>query len=356
MKKPLIIAITVWLFAVSAGAFYFWNTPQKSSNNLASYKNLWQETFRSYQSGVTKIPKKGKFDFEMASMATGSGEALTRLWNMEFREKFSSLAIAILGDYDFESAEHPSLDATMKMYLNKRSFGAGDIDIGVHIDGNGMVAYTLNNLKRNALEFLGVPPDMIDSLMLSFDENKGKMITSGTEAELLRGVIAAITEASKDSPLKENSKEEEQKIIAAFLDDEVIEVTSGEQKDEDITTLTFRLNPDNTIRFLNNVATILGGDNTEKRFDGDVEFFKSFTIAGTMDIQDARVIDSHILTEIPVSSLDPATLEKRYDLLKLENQLIYPNPERFDIDLTSLISSQSTPDNKLQFHFRWLIK
>lgn len=357
MKKPFIVGI-IALSVVSSGvAYYFWSTSGNGYvHDLASYKTLWQDTFREYQTSTTNIPKKGKFDFEISSMATGTGEALNKLGNMQFREKFSSLAIGFLGEYDFESDEHPSLDATLKVYLNKRSFGAGDIDITFHIDGSGSVSYSLNNLKRNALEFFSVPGDTIDSLMLSFEEGAGKTIDSGTEAELLRGVIATFIEASKDSPLEENSKEEEWKIIDAFLSNEVIEVTGGEEIDEETTKLIFRLNPDNTITFLDSVAQILWGENAGKTFEGDREFLKSFTIAGTLDIQNKRIIDSRFVTELPLSSLDSATGEKKYDILSLENRLMYPNPERLDIDLTSLLSSKSTPHNKLQFHFRWLIK
>lgn len=158
--------------------------------------------------------------------------------------------------------------------------------------------------------------------------------------------------SEKNAPLRENSREEEAKIIAAFLDTEVLEVTSGSEKEDGVSTLVMKLNPENTVKFLNQVATILGGEDAKKDFESNTAFLSSFTIAGTMDIQDKKIIDSHILAEIPLSSIDEKTLEKKYDALITENKFIYANPERFDVDITTLVSTKNTPDNKLQLHFR----
>ncbi len=193
---------------------------------------------------------------------------------------------------------------------------------------------------------------MIDDLMLSFEENQGKIIRSDTHAEFLKEIFATLVVSKKNSPLRENSKEEERKIIDAFLDTEVLEVTGGVEKEEDISTLTMKLNPENMIRFLNQVATILGGDEAKKEFDSNTDLLKSFTLAGTMDIENKKIIDSRILSEIPLSSIDLKTGEKIYDALITENRFIYANPERFDVDITTLISTKNTPNNKLQLHFR----
>lgn len=145
---------------------------------------------------------------------------------MKFQEKFSSMSVGFLGDYNFEDEEHPSVDATIKVYLNKRTFGAGDIDITFRIDGSGSVAYSLNHLDRATLEFFGAPKDMVDDLMLAFDENQGKLISSDTRAEFLKEIFATLVVSKKNSPLRENSKEEERKIIDAFLETEALEVTA----------------------------------------------------------------------------------------------------------------------------------
>ncbi|EKD30188.1 MAG: hypothetical protein ACD_78C00128G0003 [uncultured bacterium (gcode 4)] len=354
MKKPL-LAIFLAIFLTSSLSSCFWNK-EETKHDVLYYKNLWKETFRSYQAAVTKIPKKGKFDFELGTMVSGDGKALSEFGGMKFQEKFSSMSIGFLGDYNFEDEEHPSMDATVKVYLNKRSFGAGDIDITFRIDGSGAVAYSLNHLDRATLEFFGAPKDLTDSLMLAYDENKGKLISSDARAEFLKEIFATLVVSKKNSPLRENSKEEEGKIIDAFLDTEVLEIIGGVEKEEDIATLTLKLNPDNVVTFLNRVATILGGDEAKKEFDGNKDFLSSFTIAGTMDIQDKKIIDSRILSEIPLSSIDVKTGEKIYDALVTENKFMYANPERFDVDITTLISTKNTPDNKLQLHFRWLIK
>ena len=352
MKKPLIIGLIGVLFAIALSFYFFGTKTGETIKDISYYKNLWKESFRSYQAAVTEIPKKGKFDFELGVMASGTGEALSGFGNIQFQEKLSSMSIGFLGDYNFEDMERPSMDATIKTYLNKRSFGAGDIDISFHIDGSGSVSYSLNHLDRTALEFFGAPKETIDDLMLSFEENQGKLISSDVHAEFLKEVFATLVASRKDSPLRENSEEEESQIIDAFLETEVLEIVGGSEKEEGVFTLTMKLNPDNTIVFLNRVATILGGENAEKNFDGNEEFLKSFTIAGTMDLQDKKIVDSHILSEIPLSSIDEQTGEKKYDALVTENRFIYANPERFDIDLTTLISTKNTPDNKLQLHFR----
>lgn len=350
--KKLLTPILLGVFLVSALSSCSLGSDVQKGKDLPYYKNLWKDTFRSYQAAVTKIPRKGKFDFELSTMVTGSGEALSGFGNIQFREKLSSMSVGFLGDYNFEDQEHPSMDATIKMYLNKRSFGAGDIDITFRIDGSGATSYSLNHLDRATLEFLGAPRDMVDSLMLAFDENQGKFISSDAHAEFLKEIFTTLAVSKKDSPLRENSKEEEKQIIDAFLDAEVLEVTAGSEKEEDTSTLTMRLNPENTVIFLNRVAAILGGEDARKDFDGNKEFLKSFTVAGTVDLRDKRIIDSHVLSEIPLSSIDEKTGEKKYDALITENQFIYANPERFDVDLTTLISTKNTPDNKLQLHFR----
>jgi len=352
MKKYLLIGFA-GVFLLSILSFYFLSSKTSETvQDISSYKNLWKESFRSYQAAVTKIPKKGKFDFEVSTMVSGNGEALSEFGGMKFQEKFSSLSIGFLGDYNFEDAERPSMDATMKVYLNKRNFGAGDIDITFRIGGDGSVVYSLNHLDRATLEFFGAPKEMIDDLLLAYEENKGKLIASDARAEFLKEVFATLVVSKKDSPLRENSKEEEELIISAFLETEVLEVTAGEEKEDGVSVLTFRLNPDNVITFLNRVATILGEETAGKVFDGDREFLNSFTIAGTIDLADKKIVDSRILSEIPLSSIDAKTGEKKYDALITENRFIYANPERFDIDLTTLISTKNTPDNKLQLHFR----
>lgn len=240
----------------------------------------------------------------------------------------------------------------MKVYLNKRSFGVGDIDITFQIDGSGAVAYSLNHLDGPTLEFLGASKEMIDDLMLTFEENQGKLISSDAHAEFLKEIFTTLAVSEKNSPLRENSEAEEAQIIAAFLDSEVLEVTAGSEKDDGISTIAMKLNPLNTIKFLNQVATILGGDEAKKDFGSNIDFLKSFNIAGTIDLQDKKLIDSHILAEIPLSSIDQTSGQKKYDALIAENKFIFANPERFDIDLTTLISTKNTPNNKLQLHLR----
>jgi hypothetical protein len=356
MKKFFIFWLLVFFFATSLSSCFLDTKTPEVVKDVLYYKNLWKDTFKLYQTAITKVPKKGEFDFELGTMVSGNEKELSEFGGVVLNGKFSSLSIGFLGNYNFEDTERPSLDATMKIYLNKRNFGAGDIDITFKIDGSGSVAYSLNNLDRTTLEFFGASKEMIDTLMLTFEENKWKLISSDAHAEFLREIFTSLVVSEKNSPLRENSKDEEIKIITAFLDSEVLEVTAGAEKEDWISTLNMRLNSENAVKFLNQVAIILWGEEAKKEFDSNGELLKSFTIAGTMDIQDKKIMDSHILAEIPLSSIDEKTGEKKYDALLGENKFIYANPERFDVDLTTLISTKSTPNNKLQLHFRWLIK
>ncbi len=356
MKKFLLLLFVALVFVFGLASCFTDTKTVETIKDITYYKNLWKDTFQSYQTAITKVPKKWKFDFELGAMVSGSGEALSEFGWVPFKEKFSSMDIGFLGDYNFEDLEHPSLDATMKIFLNKRSFGAGDIDITFKIDGSGSVAYSLNNLDRTALEFFGAPKEMIDELILSFEENNGKLITSDAHAEFLKEIFTTIVMSEKNSPLKENTPEQEAKIIRAFIESEVLEVTAWEEKEDGISRLTMRLNPENVIKFLNQVAIINGGEDAKKEFDGNKDFLKSFTIAGTMDLQEKKIVDSHIVSEIPLSSVDAKSGEKKYEALITENRFMYANPERFDVDLTTLIFTKNTPNNKLQLHFRWLIK
>lgn len=77
MKKILLTGLlTIFLTSALSSCFTDTQSP-KSVQDISYYKNLWKETFRSYQAAITQIPKKGKFDFELATMVSGSGEALS---------------------------------------------------------------------------------------------------------------------------------------------------------------------------------------------------------------------------------------------------------------------------------------
>lgn len=77
MKKILTSALLAVFLVFSLSSCGKDAEKQEAGKDLPYYKNLWKDTFRSYQSAVTNMPKKGKFDFELSVMASGSGEALS---------------------------------------------------------------------------------------------------------------------------------------------------------------------------------------------------------------------------------------------------------------------------------------
>jgi hypothetical protein len=84
--------------------------------------------------------------------------------------------------------------------------------------------YSLNNIDSKVLKVLQINQKDIDNIMLLYDENKNKKITTDAQANFLKEIIDTIQEKGKDSPLYKNSKEQEQQIIKAFLDSEVVNV------------------------------------------------------------------------------------------------------------------------------------
>ncbi len=349
--KKLMFCILFIFGTIFLTSCFWWE-----KKDLLYYKNVWKDTFKNYQYSTTKIPKKGQFNFELSTMVAGNTEWISGFSNLNFEEKFSSLSIQIFWDHDFENINNPKLSANIKIYLNKRTFWLADVDISIDINWKWQVEYSLNNMNENVLKLFQIKQEDIDVLMASFNENKWKKTIADAKTNILGQIIQTILDSSKESPLKDNSKEEEQKIIESFLNNEVIEVTSWTEKKDNVENIIFKLNWDNTIKFLNDVSKITSTWSEVKNFDGDKELFKSFVIAWDFNISDKKIIDSNINIELPLSAIDEQTWKEKYDLLKLQNQFKMPNPEKFDIDLTTLISSNSTPDNKLQFRVKWMVK
>lgn len=75
--KKFLFTLLLGIFLTSSLSSCFWDSKTLGTKDISYYKNLWKETFRSYQAAVTKIPKKGKFDFELGTLVSGNGEALS---------------------------------------------------------------------------------------------------------------------------------------------------------------------------------------------------------------------------------------------------------------------------------------
>ncbi|EKD66269.1 MAG: hypothetical protein ACD_49C00055G0006 [uncultured bacterium (gcode 4)] len=347
--KFIIFAIILSSLLVSCSFLWFW----KKEKDLPYYKNIWQDTFRLYQKNITNIDKKGKFDFEFTTMAQWSG-SIDNFWNIDFEEKFSSLSFKTFWEYNFSDISTPNLDANIKIYLNKRAFWEWDIDLRLHLYGSWNVEYEIKNLTPNILKFLKIDSENIDNLMLAFEENKWKIISNSSYSNYLSEIIKAFIESSKkDKPLVENTKQEEAQIIDSFLKNEVIQILSWKETESSSSELNFKFNWVNFVNFLNDVAKII---KEEKDFSSDKDFFKDFSLWWTLEIKDNKLINSNTNLEIPISTTDIKTWEKKYELLIFQNNFKMPSPEKFDIDFTTLFFSNSNPDNKLQLRFRWIIK
>lgn len=130
--------------------------------------------------------------------------------------------------------------------------------MSLKINGSGSLTYEIRNLNRKILDFFGIDADTSRVLIEEFEKNKGKIQTTELGTNILKEVLTSIRESSQTGALYENSKEEEKKIIDAFATSESVEVFSGAWVDATTEQISFRFNPDNFAKFLNEVGKIIG--------------------------------------------------------------------------------------------------
>lgn len=350
MKKILLIFILIfWLFSC------FWWEKDKDIKTLVEYKQIWKDTFLNYQNTSWEIKTSWIFDTEFTIMLDGDEETLLNKFStLDLKEPFNSLSFKVDGDYDFSDKNNIKLYANIKIYLNKRNFWLWSLDISVHLKDNKTLVYTINNLESKILHLFLEDKDTIDYLLLFYNDHKWQENTYIIPSYFMEWILDINSNNSLEENLYKNSKEEEEKIIQAFLENEVIEVLSGETKNNsDI--LYFQLNSDNLIHFLNEVAWILWDENENKNFENDKEIFKNITMEGNLEINKNVIINSYIKTQIILTWWEDGK-EKKEDILTFETQLKLPDLKNFNLDMTTLISSLSSPNNKLQMRIKWLIK
>ncbi len=323
-----------------------------NDKDLSFYKNLWQDTFKNYQNSVTKINKKWVFDFEFGVSVLWDDSEIDKFLNFNLESKFSNLWIKIFWEHDLENIENPNINATIKAFFNKSTFWLWDIDINLNINWNWDIEYIINNFNKDILKILQVSNTNIEAFEGLYKENKWKKIITSANANLIKEIFDTIQEKSKDSPLYKNSKEEEKAIIDKFLTNEVIEIISWKEQDDNITDISFNFNWDKFINFLNDVAKIL---KQNKNFNADKAFFNSFVVNWNLFIQNKNIINSNINAEFPLSIKDNSWKEK-LDLLMFQNQFKMPNPENFNVNLKTIIFAKSSQNNKLQIELKGMIK
>jgi hypothetical protein len=325
----------------------------KPAKELSAYKILFEDTFRNYQTATTEIPKKGKFDFEITTNVDGNADKIDRFAGKVFSEGFSSFSTRAYGEYDFENPDSATFSPTLKAYLNKGNTGEGDIDLEAGINASGSLAYEVRNLDARILKFLGIDDETAATLIKATNENKGQKQVTELGTNLLKEVLATISESKKNGPLYENSKEEEKQIIDAFAKSETVEILSGSWLNDSTERLSFRFNPENFSKFLNETAKILKKGNENKDFSGDAKALsETVRIEGTMDIREKRIIDSDFKAVLRIGGTDAKTGEKIADDLVAKIRFALPNPSRLDFDLDVQTYANSSSDNVLRLRLK----
>lgn len=327
-------------------------TKQKS---LSDYKQVWKNSFKYYQTNTKEIKKSWIFDAEFTIMIDGNEEDLiNKFSNISLNSPFNSLSFKIDWDYDFLDLANPKLNWNIKIYLNKRNFWLWDLDISFHLENKETLKYTINNFDKTLTSFFLKDKTQIDALSLFYEDNKGKELVYNLPKEIVDGLFLEASKIDLEENLYKNSKEEEQKIINSFLENEVIEILSWETQDN-VDKLNFKFNSDNFIKFLNDVAKILWNWNENKNFDSDKELFKNIGISWVLEIKNNEIQNSFINSDI-ILAWNDNLWNKIEDKLNFKTTLKIVDYKNLNIDFTTLISSDSTPDNKIQIRLKWLIK
>lgn len=339
-------------------SFFLFSCAESSSKNqvqiktLPDYKQLWKDTFLNYQNSKSQLKDFWVFDFESTLMIDGDEKTLIQSFsNLNLEEPFNSFSVKVDWDYDFRDKKNIILNGNFKIYFNKRNFWLWDLDIRFSLKENKYFSYSLNNLDGKLLKLLLKDKAQIDNLILFFNDNKWWDNTYEISPEILESLFHNTWEKSLEETLYKNSQKEEAAIINSFLNKEVIEILSWETKN-DIDSIYFKLNTDHLVDFLNEVSVIIWD---EKDFSQDKKLFQNILLSWNFEIKNTLIINSYIKTQIILAWQDELW-NKKEDILTFESILKIPDIKNFNLDFTTLISSVSTYNNKLQLRLKWLIK
>jgi hypothetical protein len=136
-------------------------------------QQVFNDLFRSYQSGFTTVPWDGEFDFEGTVNIDGDAKKIESLGLHTFQQPFSSFSTKAYGYYSFSNLLSPQIDITIKSYLNTENTGRGDLDMSLQTTQSGGMQLQVNSLERKLLTFFEFSDETIEALLVSFEKNKG---------------------------------------------------------------------------------------------------------------------------------------------------------------------------------------
>lgn len=345
MKNIISIIICVLLI--------FSCSSNENKKTLQDYKQIWKNTFLSYQNSKSQIKKHWIYDFEFTIMIDWKKENLINKFSfLNLNWPFNSLSFKVDGDYDFLDENNLKLNWNLKLYLNKRNYWVWDLDINFTLENNKTLKYTINNWDKDLIKFLLSNKEQIEQLIWYIEENKWKELKFEIQENILKELFNTWKNINIEKNIYNNSKNEETKIINSFLENEVIEILSWESINE-TDKVSFKFNSDNFIKFLNQVAIILWEN--WKNFDWDKKIFKNLKSNWELEIKNYLIQNSAINTDIILNWIWDNN-EKKEDKLNFKSTLKLGDLKTLNVDFTNLISSSSTPENKLQFRIKLLLK
>lgn len=267
--------------------------------------------------------------------------------DMWYDTDIASISINLFGDYDFSKIENPSLNATARIYTDRKLSETGDIDISFWINESKQIVYKINKLDSEILKKLWINNNYIEWLKQLQDNNENLFWNFQDFASIL-------TNNSQDPILYQNNKDEEQKIIQAFLDTETIRITWWESVWK-LDKVNFIFDSKNFLQFMNKVSEIINPTNP-KDFSNTSKQLENIILEGEFDIQEKLIVNSYIKTEFLLSSINKESLDNQNDIILIESNLQIKDPTYMNFSLTSNIRHAKTPHNYLTITIKWKIK
>ena len=189
---------------------------------------------------------------------------------------------------------------------------------------------------------------MISEYSKSKNKTKSKKLW-----DIVEKITKTVQKQLEKDLLKSNSKEQENKIINSFLDNNVIQVIWWKQITEETNRVNFVVNMENLSIFLNEVSSIIWSDND---FDYSKNSMKNLIINWYLDIKNNLIIDSDIGIELPVSSINKDTNEQQSEIIIRKIKFKWLDLENINTAMEHIIFSKSTPENKIIVTAKLLIK
>jgi len=358
MKKKIIYWFVIIVVAIWFGFWYYFFSKNKQINEIAHdlnyYTNIWNNTFLNYQTTNFNIKNKWDYEFSVWFEIEGSGDVIKndiikKSWINLYWE-LNKISLKVLWNYDF-STWNSNLNWSIRIYLNKQELGLWDLDLSYNIVWDKL-EYSINKLERLLLNFFSIDNETSDLLMNTFDDNKWKTLSMNLTQGTMQQIVSIFKSSSEKNPLYKNTDSEEKQIIKAFLDNKVLEIVKW-VVNWNITKVEYKLNTDNFIIFMNNVANIIWD---EKTFDTDKELFKNLVINWVFDIKNNLIINGSTNIELPLISINKETWKEQFQPIILIFDYKLPTPNYINFDLSTSVFSPNSKENKLKIIIKWIIK